>query len=175
MQLSSDHRRGVSPLDKDSPVSACPLDADYPSARTTMPSAADDGTLRRDVVGVSLVPSPQGERVADWTDEEKREFEKIYQKELEDRKQRAESFEVDQTYKRELEDRKQRTESFNAGEHVETPEGLAVIVATAMGGYRVKLVADLPALRPGHVVEEESGEGAFFVPTSLLRKSEPSG
>jgi len=112
--------------------------------------------------------------VADWTDEEKREFDQIYQGELEDRKQRAESFEVDQIYKRELEDRKQRTESFEVGEHVETPKGPAVIVTTAMGGYRVKLVADLPAPGPGHIVSEGSGEGAFFVPTSLLRKSEPS-
>jgi len=43
-----------------------------------------------------------------------------------------------------------------------------------MGGYRVKLVADLPAPEPGHIDSEGSGEGAFFVPTSLLRKSEPS-
>jgi hypothetical protein len=93
--------------------------------------------------------------VAGWTDEERREFEQIYQQELEDRKQRTESFEV--------------------GEHVETPKGPAVITATAKNGYRVKLVADLPAPRPGHVVDEGSGEGAFFVPTSLLRKSEPSG
>jgi hypothetical protein len=93
---------------------------------------------------------------------------------LEDRKQRAESLEVDQIYKRELEDRKQRTESFEIGEHVETPEGPAVIVTAAMGGYRVKLVADLPAPRPGPIDSQDSGEGAFFVPTSLLRKSEPS-
>ena len=92
--------------------------------------------------------------MADWTDEEKREFDQIYQGELEDRKQRAESFVV--------------------GEHVETPKGPAVIVTTAMGGYRVKLVADLPVPGPGHIVSEGSGEGAFFVPTSLLRKSEPS-
>ncbi len=113
--------------------------------------------------------------MADWTDEEKREFDQIYQKELEDRKQRAESFEVDQIYKRKLEDRKQRTESFEVGEHVETPKGPAVIVTTAMGGYRVKLLADLPAPRPGHVDSEASAEGAFFVWTGLLRKSEPSG
>ena len=116
-----------------------------------------------------------GGRVADWTDEEKREFDQIYQRELEDRKQRAESFEVDQIYKRELEDRKQRTESFEEGEHVETPKGPAVIVSTAMGGYRVKLAADLPVPRPGHIDSEGSGEEAFFVPTSLLRKSEPPG
>jgi len=93
--------------------------------------------------------------VADWTDEEKREFDQIYQGELADRKERTESFEV--------------------GEHVETPEGPAVIVTAAMGGYRVKLVADLPAPRPGHIDGQDSGEGAFFVPTSLLRKSEPPG
>ena len=113
--------------------------------------------------------------MADWTDEEKREFEQIYHRELEDREQRAESFEVDQIYKRELEDRKQRTESFEVGEPIETPKGPAVIVATAKGGYTVQLVADLPAPRPGHIVSGGSGEGAFFVPTSLLRKSEPSG
>jgi hypothetical protein len=93
--------------------------------------------------------------VADSTDEEKREFDQIYQGELVDRKQRAESFEV--------------------AEHVETPEGPAVIVTAAMGGYRVKLAADLPAPRPGHIDSQDSGEGAFFVPTSLLRKSEPPG
>ncbi len=93
--------------------------------------------------------------MADWTDEEKREFDQIYQ--------------------RELEDRKQRTESFEVGEYVETPEGPAVIVTAALGGYRVKLVADLPAPRPGHIDSQGSGEGAFFVPTSLLRKSESPG
>lgn len=113
--------------------------------------------------------------MADWTDEEKREFDQIYQGELDDRKQRAESFEVDQTYKKELKAREQRTESFEVGEHVETPTGPAVIVTTAMGGYRVKLAADLPVPGPGDIVSEGSGEGAFFVPTSLLRKSEPSG
>lgn len=113
--------------------------------------------------------------MADWTDEEKREFDEIYQSELEDREQRAESFEVDRIYKRDLEDRKQRTESFEVGEQVATPKGPAVIITTAKGGYTVQLVADLPAPRLGHIVSEGSGEGAFFVPTSLLRKSEPSG
>ena len=113
--------------------------------------------------------------MVDWRDEEKREFDQIYQRELEDRKQRAESLEVDQIYKRELEDRRQRTESFEIGEHVETPEGPAVIATAAMGGYRVKLVADLPAPRPGPIDSQGSGEGAFFVPTSLPRKSEPPG
>jgi hypothetical protein len=90
--------------------------------------------------------------MADWTEDEKREFE--------------------QYRKRGQEDAEHEAARIHVGDRVDTPDGPGYAIEEEMGGFLIKLEADLPPKLSGTIVNPRSREGAFYVPKNLLRRLE---
>ncbi len=106
--------------------------------------------------------------MADWTEDEKREFEEYHRKGREDAAREAARSEE---YRRKgREDAAREAASINAGDLVDSPDGPGIAIEEQEGGFLVKLEADLPSERLGTFVSGMSRQGAFYVPLNLLRK-----
>ncbi len=106
--------------------------------------------------------------MADWTEEEKREFEEYRRQGREDAEREAARSEE---YRRKgREDAAREAASIHAGDLVDTPDGPGMAIEERAGGFLVKLEADLPSERLGTFASGMSRQGAFYVPPNLLRK-----
>jgi hypothetical protein len=106
--------------------------------------------------------------MADWTEDEKREFEEYRRQGREDAEREAARSEE---YRRKgREDAEREAASIHERDLVDTPNGPGIAVEEREGGVLVKLEADLPPEGPGTSANWMSRQGAFFVPLDLLRK-----
>lgn len=90
--------------------------------------------------------------MADWTEEERRQFDEAYAKGKADNAAEKARIKV--------------------GDRVDTPRGPARVVSEQMGGFKVNLEADLPQAQRGVIINPRSGENAIYMPSGLLRKIE---